>query len=517
MTISPFEPPASPITTLDSVATSLQADVHDGLRADEAQRRLEGGRNELPTPSGPPWWQRVLRQLREPMSLLLIAAALVSAGPLGEIGDAIAIAMIVVLNVVVAVVQEEKAATALEALRSAAAPSASVIRDGRSQTIPAAEVVPGDLVLVVAGDRVAADLWLTQSWAVEVDESMLTGESLPVAKNSQVEADMTLSLADRTWLVYAGTLITAGTGRGLVLATGPNTAVGKLAEHLSADSPATPLQKQLGKLSSRLGLAAVAVAAAVFVLTLFRFGTGPGAVEEAFLASVALAVAAVPEGLPAVVTLSLALSVRRMARHGAIVRNLPAVETLGSTTVLLTDKTGTLTQNRMKFESVIPIGNGQVEPVLATGPVGEAVLRIVALCSDADIEPPMGDAVEVALLEPFSPAEIHQIRSTHARIASRPFDSNRKMMSTLHDAPGGFELLTKGAPEQVVGGSTLFMNRDGAISPLTVEARDAVLARVGISPRTADGYWPSLYVNWMSSPTTWPPRNKTLSSSAWRC
>ena len=247
---------------------------------------------------------------------------------------------------------------------------------GDPSVIPAAEVVPGDVVLVAAGDRVAADLWLIHSWAVEADESMLTGESLPVAKNPQVEADMTMPLADRTWIVYAGTLITSGTGRGLVLATGPNTAVGKLAEHLRAESPATPLQKQLGKLSARLGQAAVVVAAAVFVLTLLRFGTGPGSVEEAFLAAVALAVAAVPEGLPAVVTLSLALSVRRMARQGAIVRNLPAVETLGSTTVLLTDKTGTLTQNRMKFESVIPIGNGRIEPVRTTGPVGEAVLRI---------------------------------------------------------------------------------------------------------------------------------------------
>ncbi|HEX2404605.1 MAG TPA: HAD-IC family P-type ATPase, partial [Acidimicrobiia bacterium] len=413
------------------------------------------------------------------MSLLLVAAALVSAGPLGEVGDAIAISMIVILNVVVAVVQEEKAATALEALRSAAAPSASVIRDGRSQMIPAAEVVPGDLVLVAAGDRVAADLWLTQAWAIEVDESMLTGESLPVVKNSQVEADMTMPLADRTWIVYAGTLITAGTGRGLVLATGPNTAVGQLAEHLSVDSPATPLQKQLGKLSARLGQAAVAVAAAVFVLTLVRFGTGSGAVEAAFLAAVALAVAAVPEGLPAVVTLSLALSVRRMARHGAIVRNLPAVETLGSTTVLLTDKTGTLTQNRMKFESVIPIGGERIEPLHSTGPVGDAVLRIVALCNDADIDPPVGDPVEVALLEPFPPAEIHQIRSTHARLASQPFDSSRKMMSTLHAAHPGFELMTKGAPEHVVAGSTRFMTRDGATSPLTVEARDTVLAQVG--------------------------------------
>ena len=446
------------------------------------------------------------------MSLLLIAAALVSAGPLGEVGDALAISLIVILNVVVAVVQEEKAATALDALRSAAAPSATVIRDGRSEVIPAAEVVPGDVVLIAAGDRVAADLWLTQSWAVEADESMLTGESLPVAKNPQVEADMTMPQADRTWIVYAGTLITAGTGRGLVLATGPNTAVGKLAEHLRAESPATPLQKQLGKLSARLGQAAVVVAAAVFVLTLFRFGTGPGAVEEAFLAAVALAVAAVPEGLPAVVTLSLALSVRRMARHGAIVRNLPAVETLGSTTVLLTDKTGTLTQNRMKFDSVIPIGNGRIEPVRATGPIGDAVLRIAALCSDADIDPPIGDAVEVALLEPFPPAEIHR-HSFDSHADSEP--AIRLESKDDEHAPrcsGRIRVVDQGSPGASCG--TVDPVHDWGRSHRPAHCRSSRRgsgSRSGISPCAADGYWHLLGVNWIWSLTTSPPRNRTCS------
>ncbi len=457
---------------------SLQTDRSIGLSAVDAQRRLEDGRNELPSPSTPSVWIRAFRQIREPMSLLLIAAAVVSAGPLGEIGDALAIAVIVVLNVVVAVVQEEKAVSALEALRSAGSPSASVIRDGQARTIPAAEVVPGDVVLISAGDRACADMWLLQGWALEVDESLLTGESLPVSKVTQAEADTTLPLADRAWMVHSGTLITAGTGRGLVLATGPNTAVGRLATHLTVESPSTPLQKQLSRLSARLGQAAVAVAAAVFLLTLFRFGSGPGAVEEAFLAAVALAVAAVPEGLPTVVTLSLALSVRRMARHGAIVRNLPAVETLGSTTVLLTDKTGTLTQNRMRFEALIPIGRERIEPAHMTGSLGDAVFRTVALCSDADIDPAMGDPVEIALLEPFPPDEVHRIRTNNRRVASQPFDSTRKMMSTLHETVEGFELLTKGAPEQVVSRSTLLMREDGSTSPLTRPDRDRILTEV---------------------------------------
>jgi len=479
MNTASFElPTGSTTTTLDEIASGLGADRVNGLSSGEAQRRLESGRNELPSAPGLPWWRRVLRQLREPMSMLLVAAALVSAGPLGETGDALAIAAIVVLNVAVAVIQEEKAATALEALRSAAAPSASVVRDGRSLVIPAAEVVPGDLVLLAAGDLVAADLWLVDTWSLEANESLLTGESLPVAKLYLPEADMALPLADRTWMAYAGTLVTAGSGRGIVLATGPSTAVGKVAGHLSTGPTATPLQKQLGKLSARLGQAAVAIAVAVFFLILFRFGNGPGAVEEAFLAAVALAVAAVPEGLPAVVTLSLALGVRRMARVGAIVRNLPAVETLGSTTVLLTDKTGTLTQNRMRFEAVIPPGGARVAPDHISGPTGEAVFRVVALCSDASVDPPLGDPIEIALLQAFQSSEIHRLRASHPRIGSRPFDSTRKMMSTLHEFPPGFQLLTKGAPEQVLTRSTQVLTGDGILSPLTDEGRAAVLAEV---------------------------------------
>ncbi|HKY48467.1 MAG TPA: HAD-IC family P-type ATPase, partial [Acidimicrobiia bacterium] len=465
-------------TRLDDVEKRLGADRSKGLDSEDALRRLENGRNELPSPPTPTWWRRVLHQLREPMSMLLVAAALISAGPLAEPGDALAIAVIVILNIAVAVVQEEKAATALEALRSAAAPTASVVRDGRSIVIPAPEVVPGDLVLLAAGDLVAADLWLVDTWSLEANESLLTGESLPVAKHHQEEADMTLPLADRTWMVYAGTQVTAGSGRGLVLATGGSTEVGKVAGHLGTKPTVTPLQKQLGKLSARLGQAAVAIAVVVFLLILFRFGNGPGAVEEAFLAAVALAVAAVPEGLPAVVTLSLALGVRRMARVGAIVRNLPAVETLGSTTVLLTDKTGTLTQNRMRFESVISYGEDPAAPDRMSGPIGEAVFRVVALCSDAAVDPPLGDPIEIALLGPYQPSAVHRIRLSHPRVGSRPFDSTRKLMSTIHEYSPGFQLLTKGAPEQVLVRCTHSLTADGTVSALTDPGRAAVLTEV---------------------------------------
>ena len=472
-------PTASSTTRLEDVESRLGVDRTNGLGSDEALRRLENGRNELPAPPSPSWWRRAFHQLREPMSLLLVAAALISAGPLGEPGDALAIAVIVILNVVVAVVQEEKAATALDALRSAAAPTASVIRDGRSIVVPAPELVPGDLVLLAAGDLVAADLWLVDTWSLEANESLLTGESMPVTKRYLPEADMTLPLADRTWMVYAGTQIAAGSGQGIVVATGPTTEVGKVAGHLSAARTLTPLQKQLGKLSARLGQAAIAVAVAVFFLILFRFGNDASAIEEAFLAAVALAVAAVPEGLPAVVTLGLALGVSRMARAGAIVRNLPAVETLGSTTVLLTDKTGTLTQNRMRFESVVPFGHGAVAPDQMPGPVGEAVFRVVALCSDAAVDPPLGDPIEIALLGAYPPLEVHRLRASHPRIGGRPFDSTRKLMTTLHEFPPGFQLLTKGAPEQVLVRCKGILTEDGALSAMTDAGRESALAEVG--------------------------------------
>lgn len=479
MNAAPFDLPAgSKLTRLEQVATSLDARIDRGLSLEEASRRLANGRNELPNPPGSSWFQRIWRHAREPMSLLLLIAALVSGIALGEPRDALAIAAIVVLNVAVAVIQEERAATALEALRSAAAPTARVLRDGQPLTVPSAEVVPGDLVLLTAGDLVPADIWLTDAWSLEVNESLLTGESLPVPKLPASEGDMSLPVADRTWMVYGGSPVTAGSGRGLVVTTGSTTAVGRIAGHLTKESPATPLQKQLARLSARLGQAAVGIAAAVFVLIVLRLGGSPGAIEQAFLAAVALAVAAVPEGLPAVVTLSLALGVRRMARMGAIVRHLPAVETLGSTTVLLTDKTGTLTMNRMRLASVISVTGETFGLGGGDGPIREAAARVAALCSDATMDPPQGDPVEVALLEGLGQTEVERLRSEYPRVANLPFDSQRKMMSTLHRDQSGFQLLTKGAPEQVLNASRFMLTVAGQFQPLTEEARTVLLSSV---------------------------------------
>jgi Ca2+-transporting ATPase len=463
--------PAGEPVALAWLVKRLDTDLESGLGETEVQRRLQEGRNELPPPPRPSRLQRVLEQAREPMSVLLLVAALVSLIALREPRDALAIMAIVVLNVVVAVAQEEQAATALESLRAAAAPTAKVLREGRPSTIPAADVVTGDLVLLASGDRAAADSWLVEAWSLEVDESLLTGESLPVAKAAASQGDLSLPLADQAWMVHSGTLVTSGSGKGVVMATGPNSAVGRLAGHLGRESPRTPLQKQLAKLSARLGQAAVAIALAVFGLMVARLGTAGGGLEEAFLAAVALAVAAVPEGLPTVVTLSLALGVRRMARQGAIVRNLPAVETLGSTTVLLSDKTGTLTQNRMRLAAVVGSdGNGTpLEQV--GGEIRTAVAQVAVLCNDASRDPPQGDPVDIALLQAVTPEEVDRLRRQLPRVESLPFDPQRRMMSTLHRIGDHYLLLTKGAPEAVVESCAWELGSDGVTRPLDQTSR----------------------------------------------
>lgn len=473
-----MRPKTTDVVALEQLTEQLHTALETGLSSEQATARLAAGRNELPSAPGPSLVDRIWRNAKEPMSLLLIAAAVVSLVASGEVRDSVAIVAIVILNIAVAVAQEERASTALEALRSEAAPTASVLRSDRALVIPAGEVVPGDVVLLAAGDRVPADMWLFAAWSMEANESLLTGESLPVAKTPADEGDMSLPIADQLWIAHAGSLITAGSGRGVVTATGSSTALGRLATHLTADSPTTPLQRQLGKLSTRLGQAALVIAVIVFGLTAARLGGSASAFEQAFLAAVALAVAAVPEGLPAVVTLSLALGVGRMAREGAIVRNLPAVETLGSTTVLLTDKTGTLTQNRMRLAQVITAEGHSFAPSELSGPVKEAVFDVVALCNDATLDPPRGDPVEVAMLEAFDPAEIERLRSQRPRVGNVPFDSQRKMMSTLHQGQNGFELLTKGAPEHVLEKSELALIDDGSERAMSPAQRLSMLTTV---------------------------------------
>lgn len=436
-----------------------------GLTSAAAAARLaEVGPNSIPESEGASLASRLLRELREPMALLLIAAASVSGGLLGEPAEAIAIVVIVVVNAVIALVQEGRAAQALRALEELEAPTAAVVRDGRQQVVAAASLVPGDLVVVQAGDRVPADLLLVDGDAIEVDEAMLTGESLPVTKRAgfgaeTADGDDSTAPPDR---LSSGTLLTRGAGRGVVTATGAATALGAIAEHLTeARREPTPLQRQLAGLTRRLGLAAVLVAGGAFAMSLLLVDT---TTDEAFLIAVALAVAAVPEGLAAVTTVALALGVSRMARHGAIVRRLPAVETLGAVDVLVVDKTGTVTQNRMQAEHALTPDQQRfdVPTAAALRPSFGATL---ALCNDATLDPPTGDPTEQALLEFVTPDVVADWRQRAPRITAGPFTSERRRMSTLHRIDDGLHLLVKGAPEGVLPLCTQAW-RDGRMVPL---------------------------------------------------
>jgi len=457
------------MSTLSEMSTSAD----HGLTSAEAGVRLgEHGRNVLPRAEPPSLAARLVAQLRDPMALLLIAAAAISGLVLREGIDAVAIVAIVIVNAVIALVQEGRAERALEALEAMEAPSALVMRDGRRQRVVAADLVPGDLVHVQAGDRVPADLEVVEAMGLEVDEAILTGESLAVSKVPGGQTGLDVAIGDRAGLMHSGTIVTRGAGAGMVMATGKDTALGRIAQQLKdVRREPTPLQEQLAGLTRRLGVAAVFLAAGTFALTL-AVNHDSGA-DEAFLTAVALAVAAVPEGLAAVTTVALAMGVGRMARRGAIVRRLPAVETLGATDVLVIDKTGTVTENRMRLAAVIA-PDGRVFAVDEVPPdLRDALLGPLVLCNDATVDPPTGDPTERALLDlvpsdgPVSRSDDVATRRAQApRLAAALFTSDRKMMSTVNDLDGALTLLTKGAPEIVLPRCTS-----------TGEAR-AVLARL---------------------------------------
>ena len=434
--------------------------VPRGLTSAEATDRLASvGPNETPAANRRSWARRLAVHLIEPMSALLIIAAAVEGLALGERLEAAAILAIVALKATIGTVQEGRAPRALDALRSMEPRYATVIRDELRVRIELRDVVPGDLVVLAAGDRVPADLDLVAANGLEIDESILTGESIPVEKRVE-------GRGDEPSRASAGTIVTRGEGIGLVRETGASSTLGRIAAELREDPAPTPLQRQLGRLSRTLGIAAVGVALGVFVLTLLRLGAGEEQLREAFLSAVALAVAAVPEGLPAVVTVVLALGVRAMAERGAIVRRLPAVETLGSANVILTDKTGTLTENRMRADRFLVPGAPD-----GAASVPAALREAIVLGSDATLEPTTGDPVEVAMLEAIGADEVRRLGSTTRRLASIPFESQTRRTITLTDRGGSTVAVIKGAPEVVLGSS---VDAWGEVRALPLD-RDAIL------------------------------------------
>jgi Ca2+-transporting ATPase len=350
------------LLSAEKIAERLKTGLGEGLASDEAARRLAvQGPNEIQEQAGRSAWQMLLGQFTDFMIVLLMAAALI-AGAVGEAADAAAILAIVVLNAVIGFIQEYRAEKALQALKQLAALRARVRRDRQIASIPATELVPGDLVVLEAGGVVPADLRLTEAVQLRVDEAALTGESHPVEKSTAQLSDADLPLGDRSNMAYSGTIVTYGRGHGLVVETGMRTELGKIASLLSTtEEVRTPLQKRLAQFGRQLSLIAIGICVVVFALGVLRGES----ITLMFLTAVSLAVAAVPEALPAVVTIGLALGAQRMVKKNALIRRLPAVETLGSVTYICADKTGTLTQNRMHADAFVVDG---IQPRLLPEP-----------------------------------------------------------------------------------------------------------------------------------------------------
>ncbi len=477
---APSEPHA---TTVDELAAQVGADLEVGLDETAAALLLDRfGPNSLGDDHGPSRWELAARQFKDVLVLVLVAAALISGLLLGDWLDALVIVAIVVLNATIGYVQEARAADAAESLRKLTSPTAKVIREGRERQIPTDEIVPGDLIVIEAGDRVFADARVVTPSRLQLDESELTGESTPVAKSSEpVPADA--GIGDRLSMVFSGTVVVAGRGTALVTSTGPATEIGQIAGLLREQEPPTPLERELAKVGRRLGAIAGVVAAVVFVIGLIQGHP----LESIFLLAVALAVAAIPEGLPAVVGVTLGLGVQRMARLNAIVRRLPAVEALGAVTVICTDKTGTLTRNEIRVQEVALANELLTEPDNhRQDPEIVHFAELAILCNDAreNDDGWRGDPTEIALLRAASElADPVETRQRWPRIDEIPFESARKQMTTLHHSGAEHLLVVKGAPEVVVPASTRvdsgagIRDMDPVVSAEWTERAEAMAAR----------------------------------------
>ncbi|CAH1852508.1 calcium-translocating P-type ATPase, PMCA-type [Convivina praedatoris] len=460
------------------ILEKLDSGQQTGLSAQVAQQRLDtNGPNQLNAAKSTTLWQKFIDQFKDLMIIILLIAALIAAFT-GELTDAIFILAIVVINAIFGVFQEAKAEGAINALKEMSTPKANVIRDGRDGEISSTDLVLGDIVRLEAGDVVPADLRLLESASLQIEESALTGESVPVDKVDIQLDQVDLPLGDRTNLAFMNTNVTYGRGLGVVIATGMGTEVGHIAGALEAtDETKTPLQENLKQLGRVLTYLILAIAALTFVVGTLR---GQESLVDMLLTSISLAVAAIPEGLPAIVTITLALGTTRMAARHALVRKLPAVETLGSTDIIGSDKTGTLTQNKMTVEKIVI--DGKIEDAANTATLSGSAQRladIMALNNDTKRTDDglIGDPTETALItfNENHQRDLDRLFAEMPRLNEIPFDSERKLMSTVHPAPEGYLVTTKGAPDELLARANR-IEINGNIVPLDEAMHEKLLA-----------------------------------------
>ena len=464
---------------VEEVLKSLDTSI-DGLSTAQAKERLDAyGYNELDEGEKRSLLSKFIDQFKDLMIIILLVAAALSVITEGMHGltDACIIFAVVVLNAAFGVYQEGQAEAAIEALKNMSSPMARVRRDGNVVEIDSRELVPGDIVLLEAGDVVPADMRLIEAASLKIEEAALTGESVPVEKDITETVEAEAGIGDRVNMCYQNSNVTYGRGTGVVTNTGMYTEVGKIADMLAnADESQTPLKQSLEQLSKTLTYLIIAIALVTFLVSVFIRGEQP---LEGLMVAVALAVAAIPEGLPAIVTILLSLGTTTLAKRNAIVRKLPAVETLGSTEIIASDKTGTLTMNQMTVEKVYT--NGQLQNADTELGADNTTLRIMTFANDTKVDPDgklIGDPTETALVQ-FGldhNFDVRDVLKSEPRVAELPFDSDRKLMSTIHKEPdGSYFVAVKGAPDQLIKRVTR-IEINGEVRPITDEDKQAILA-----------------------------------------
>ena len=462
----------------NEIINELSTNLINGLSSSEAKARLEkDGLNKIEGKKKKSIFQLFLAQVNDAMIYILLIAAIISA-LVGEVSDAIIILIVIFVNAIIGVIQESKAEKALEALKSLSTPKAIVKRDGNIIEIPSEEVVVGDIIIIDAGRYIPADLRIVESANLKIEESAFTGESVPSEKNSDVIIDeKDVPIGDQHNMAFMSTLVTYGRGVGIVVNTGMNTEIGKIAKMLdNEEENQTPLQKKLAQLGKMLGFVAVGISILMFVISMFQGRE----FLEMFMTSISLAVAAIPEGLPAIVAIVLALGVQRMIKENAIIRKLPSVETLGSVNIICSDKTGTLTINKMTVKKFYV--NGQIyslEDIDVNNKETDLLVKGMILCNDATSKDGVqtGDPTEVALVEVGNKLSIlkEDLNNKHKRLNEIPFDSDRKLMTTVNSYDNKYNVFTKGAIDSILRISNKILI-NGEVKDLSKKEKDQILS-----------------------------------------